>query len=291
MTIFVLGSINIDTVYRVPELPRPGETVSGTLDSVGLGGKGANQAVALARAGARVRLVGAIGHGTDWVCDTLAQAGIDLSDLRRVDAPTGQAMICIDQAGENTIVIIAGANHWITPDQVTHSLKGARQGDWLLLQNETNLGPETAKLARRAGLKVCYSAAPFSAAVVREVLPFTDLLVVNEIEDRMIADLIPDAAALSPGLASVVTMGKEGAIWRQGEHNIHVPAFPVTPTDTVGAGDTFLGFLLAGIERGETIETAMRKASAAAAIKISRRGAATMIPRLDEVTNYLRDLK
>lgn len=284
MAVYNLGSINIDHVYRVPHLPRPGETLS-TLDyAQGLGGKGANQSVAVARAGAVCRHIGAIGPNSDWILAILAEAGVDLRQVRRVDVATGHAIINVGPDAENNIVLFPGANRMISADQVAESLAGAGPADSLLLQNETSSQQEAARQARAQGMRVIYSAAPFEIAAVRLVLPYASLLVMNEIEAR---ELRRTEGAL-PSVDCLITQGEHGAEWISAETEpLFVPAFPVVPVDTTGAGDTFIGTLAAGLDLGLDRGDAMRRAAAASALQVTRPGAAAAIPAAAEVDRFL----
>ncbi len=284
MTIYNLGSINIDHVYRVPHLPAPGETLTSSDFTSGLGGKGANQSIAVRRAGGDVHHIGAVGPEGDWAVEGLRAADVDVSAVATLDTPTGHAIINVDDDGENAIVLFPGANRAISEAMIEAALDGAGDGDWLLLQNETNLGVYAAQTARTKGMRVAYSAAPFDADAVAEILPLTDLLAVNEIE----------AAQLSRTLGKIsvplllVTKGDAGAVLH-GDPETSAPAFKVTPVDTTGAGDTFLGYFMAGLDAGDPAADALRRASAAAAIQVTRHGAAVAIPIAEEVAKFLKD--
>lgn len=290
MTLFNLGSINIDNFYRVPHMPAPGETLAALEHSVGLGGKGANQSVASARAGAQVCHVGAVGPEGDWCVDVLTQAGVDTRHIARTQVATGHANILIDPKGENQIILYPGANHAISQDHVADALSAAGSGDTLILQNETALTVETATLAKSKGLRVIYSAAPFVAEDAKAMLPVTDMLVLNAVEAQQLTD------ALGVGLADLqvpvvlITKGADGAVWMEnGVETAQVPAFPVTPVDTTGAGDCFIGYVAAGLDQRMSPEDAMRLGSAASAIKVTRFGTADAIPSRDEVDRFLQD--
>ncbi len=284
MTIYNLGSINIDHVYRVPHLPAPGETLTSTNFTSGLGGKGANQSIAIGRAGGDVRHIGAVGPEGGWAVEGLREAGVDVRAVATLDTPTGHAIINVDDGGENAIVLFPGANRALTEAMIDAALDGAGKGDWLILQNETNLGVYTAQAARAKGMRVAYSAAPFDADAVADILPHTDLLAVNEIE----------AAQLTKALGQItvpmllITKGDEGAVLKA-DTETSAPAFKVTPVDTTGAGDTFLGYLMSGLDAGDPATHALRHASAAAAIQVTRPGAAVAIPTADEVAQFLKD--
>ncbi|MEO1494312.1 MAG: PfkB family carbohydrate kinase, partial [Pseudomonadota bacterium] len=214
-------------------------------------------------------------------------AGIDVSGLLTVNAATGHAMILVDRAGENVIVIHAGANRALTDQQIDDAIGGASKGDWLLLQNETNLVPEAARAARKAGLKVAYAAAPFDAATASEMLGHVDLLVVNEVEAAQLSDHLaqPLDSIDVPGL--LITKGAEGAMYLTADGTVAVEAFDVTPVDTTGAGDTFLGVFLAGLDADTPPQSALTLAAAAAALQVTRPGAADAIPTSAEIQQFL----
>lgn len=285
MAIHNLGSINIDHSYRLPHLPAPGETVASGQLVTGLGGKGANQSIAIARAGGRVHHIGRIGPEGGWTVDRLAADGVEVSHVTPCATPTGHAIIAVDDQGENAIILFPGANHEITAQDADRALAAANRGDWLLLQNETSAGVAAARMARDRGLRVCYCAAPFDSAAVAEILPLADLLSVNEVEAAQLARDLPGGAFDT--VARLVTYGRRGAAWIEDGQEIRVPAFEVTPVDTTGAGDTFLGFALAGIDSGQDIPSALRRAAAAAALQVTRPGAAEAIPSGEEVAAFL----
>ncbi|MCC5862821.1 MAG: ribokinase, partial [Gammaproteobacteria bacterium] len=180
--IHVVGSINIDHVYRVARLAEAGETLHALGYATSLGGKGANQAIAAARAGASVHMIGAVGVDGAWARERLAAEGIGIDGIDVLEGTTGHARIEVDDRGENRIVLLAGANQCLVSASIRRALSRARPGDWLVLQNETTQVTETAALGRTLGMTVAYSAAPFVAEAVASVLPHVDLLAVNEIE-------------------------------------------------------------------------------------------------------------
>lgn len=283
MTIFNLGSINIDLVYRVPHLPGPGETLASTSFTKGLGGKGANMSVAIARAGGRCTHIGSVGEDGQWTVDKLAEMGVDTLHIDR-SLPTGHAIIYVDDAGENSIVLNAGANRCMSSDGVKAALDRATDTDIFICQNETNLQSEAAKLAHDMGLRVAYAAAPFSPEAVQAVLPYLSLLVLNEVE----AHQLQEATGLSieelnlPDV--VVTLGAQGCRWYTHGLTRDFAAIAVTPVDTTGAGDTFTGYLVAGLDQGLSMEAAIERAGRAAALMVTRLGTAEVIPTLQEVT-------
>ena len=285
--ILTLGSVNIDHVYRVDALPGPGETVVDRGYQRGLGGKGANQSLAARLAGAEVRHAGAVGDDGGWCRDRLGAAGIDVADLVTVDAATGHAVILVDGQGENVIVVHGGANRALTPAQVAAAIGRARAGDWLLLQNETNLVVEAARAGRAAGLRVAYAAAPFDPEATAAMIGHVDLLAVNAIEAAQLARHLGTAPETFGAPALLITEGARGARCWTGRTEVRQAAFEVTPVDTTGAGDTYLGYFLAANDRGMPVAEAMRLAAAAAAVQVTRPGAAEAIPTAAEVDAFL----
>lgn len=289
MTVYCLGSINADHVYKVTHLPQPGETVSAASLMINLGGKGANQSVAAARAGADVVHIGAIGEGGEWAVEELNSHGIDTSFVATVDVPTGHAIINVDVAAENAIVIFPGANTAQDEGNLRTALSQAQAGDVLMLQNEASLNALAAELGQSRGMRVVYSAAPFDVAATAEILSNCSVLALNELESQQLGDALGKSLEEYGAPHVLVTKGAAGADWHDvaaGEV-IRVEAFAVDPIDTTGAGDTFLGYVVAGLDQGLSVADAMRRASAAAAIKVTRDGAAQAIPSAAEVDEFL----
>lgn len=288
MAIWNLGSINIDHVYRVPHLPMPGETLAALSYATGLGGKGANQSVAAARAGARVCHIGAVGGDGSWALRKLKAFGVDLAHVAEVAAATGHAIINVDPKAENAIVIHAGANAALSQAQVSGAMALCAPTDTVLLQNETNLQAETAREAASRGLRVIYSAAPFSVLAVQAVLAHVSLLVMNEGEAAALVTARGQSLEALPVGGVIVTKGARGAEWISARaETIFQPSFPVTPVDTTGAGDCFIGSLAAALDRGDTRAAAMRFAAGAAALQVTRPGAADAMPTRAEVEAFL----
>nr|WP_282569201.1 ribokinase [Aliiroseovarius sp. S1339] len=286
-----MGSINIDNFYDVDHLPKPGETLASNGYRVGLGGKGANQSIAAALAGATVHHIGAIGSEGAWCKARLSKAGVETGNVTMQKISTGHANICIDAAGENMIVLFSGANAQITEAQIADALGNAGPNDTLILQNETVLTFEAAKMAREKGLFVVYSAAPFDAKCAAQMLPVTDLLVVNEVEATQLSDALGVSTDEIDAPNLLITKGAQGAVWRVGAtgQQVEVPAFKVDPIDTTGAGDCFIGYVVAGLDQGLEIRDAMRLGAAASAIQVTRHGTADAMPNRAEVEAFLAE--
>ena len=277
--IVVFGSVNVDLIVPVPRLPRPGETVLGNDYALLPGGKGANQALAARRAGADVVLAGAVGGDpfADVALGLLRRANVDTRLVRIVEQPTGCAAIMVSSAAENMIAVAPGANSSTRSDQVPDELLGA--GTTLVTQMEVPPS-ETALLIRRQRARGGYSllnlapALPVDTALLEEI----DLVVANEGEAAAMGSS-PNRLAERLRHGLVVTRGAAGAValLREGTR-IEVPALAIEPTDTTGAGDTFVGVLAAALDLGATLETALRQASAAAGLACLARGAQTAMP-------------
>lgn len=286
--IYNLGSINIDHFYRVAHLPAPGETLAASAYHTGLGGKGANQSAAAAKAGAQVVHIGAVGPEGHWTIDRLAGWGIDTTHIAHLETPSGHAIINVDPAAENTIILYPGANRAMSWAPIALALAAATSTDTLILQNETAHQAEAAALARTKGMRVFYSAAPFDADAVRAVLPHVTTLALNAVEaDQLCVALNTTLDAIDvPEL--IVTRGADGAEWRaRTGARAFAPAIKVTPVDTTGAGDTFAGYFAAGRDQGLSPQDALDWASAAAALKVTRQGTADAIPTAAEVAAFL----
>ncbi|MCF6303920.1 MAG: ribokinase [Rhodobacteraceae bacterium] len=281
--IFNLGSINIDMVYQVPHFPAPGETLHSKDFTKGLGGKGANMSIAIAKAGGAVKHIGAVGKDGVWLRELLGEAGVDTGFVEVLDMPTGHAVINVDDAGENTIVLYSGANMALQKSRIKAALAGASAGDWLLLQNETSLGVFAAKIAREKHMKIAYAAAPFEASAIAELIDKVDLIAVNEVEAAALSTMADGVEKL------LITKGAKGIRYRDSGAEYTQDVFKVKPVDTTGAGDTYLGYFLAGIDMGMAPQTALRRAAAASSLQITRLGAAAAIPELAEVKAFLSD--
>ncbi|OSQ49897.1 ribokinase [Marivita geojedonensis] len=285
MTVFNLGSINADLFYQVPHLLAPGETLASTEHSRGLGGKGANMSVAVARAAVRVVHIGAVGPDGRWAVDRLLEYGVDTRHILEIDVPTGHAIIMVDDHGENAIVLYPGANRALTETHISAALGEATDADTFLFQNETSCQVESARLASARGLRVVYAAAPFDASAVEAVLPMLDMLVMNAVEAEQLTKATGIALTDLPVRDVIVTLGGDGCRWINTDDGTDrtFPAIPVTPVDTTGAGDTFTGYLVAGLDRGLPMEQAISLGQQAGAIMVTRHGTADVIPDLKDV--------
>lgn len=286
MTIWNLGSINADFVYSVPHIPGPGETLASTSRKMFLGGKGANMSVAAARAAGQVKHIGAVGADGRDLVQRLLEYGVDTTNIAEIDTETAQAIIMVDAQGENAIVLHPGANHKIPQTVLQSALSQADTGDWLVMQNETNLQRTAAQMGRKLGLKVAYAAAPFSVDRVQAVLGDIDFLILNAVEAAQLHDATGQGPDQLPVKDVIVTRGADGADWYSAGGQQHFDAIKVTPVDTTGAGDTFTGYVLAGLDRGQPMAQAIKTATKAGALMVMRHGTADVIPDLHDVQEF-----
>ncbi len=287
--IVVFGSINLDLVVAVPRLPGAGETVVGPDHQSFAGGKGANQALAAARAGGKVKMIGAVGDDAfaGPALANLRAAGVDLARVRRLPGSTGLAMIGVDHAGENQIICASGVNARVVADWLEGEIS---KGDLLVLQRELALEPieKAIDKARAIGATILLNVAPSAGGGLSRMIDRVDVLVANEAEAAELAVELgvrdaPSPEALLAALSAenrytVITLGAEGLIASKGDMIWRVPAPEVSVTDTTGAGDAFVGALAASIDRGDDFPGALREGVAAGALACTANGAQSSSP-------------
>lgn len=295
MKILNLGSLNIDKVYSVPHFVQPGETLTAPRMDTFAGGKGLNQSVALARAGAEVYAAGAVGPDGQFLIDLLRESGAHVDHLQVLEGvPTGHAIIQVIPKGQNSIIISGGANRELTGEYIDQALVGFGVGDLLLLQNETSNVPYAIKAAKAKGMFVALNASPIDRALFSYPLELVDVFLVNEIEGKAIAGIdssephaILDALLKKFPLSAVVlTLGGDGVLYGKGEGRTSHGVCKVPVVDTTAAGDTFCGYFLASIAAGDTPGAALHRATLAAALAIGKKGAAPSIPTRAEVDEF-----
>lgn len=294
MKIFVFGSLNIDRVYQVDSFVQAGETIASTDLQVFPGGKGLNQAIALARAGADVHMVGNIGVDGQLLKECLQADRIPTEYLREIDGVSGHAIIQVDSSGENCILLFSGANHKMEPAFVEEVVSMMDEGDLILLQNEINEVPFIMRHAAKAGMKIVFNPSPITRDIESYPLNLVDLCILNEVEGAAMTGAVTPEEILArmaekyPSTAVVLTLGEEGSYYQFRQEKIRQQAFHNATVDTTAAGDTFTGFFLAGIAGGKSVAESMEIASMAASITISRKGASTSIPNRTEVMEKFR---
>ncbi len=295
MRILNFGSLNVDHVYRVPHIARPGQTIAAASVQTFAGGKGANQSVALARAGATVSHAGRIGRDGHWLLDKLKHAGVDttlvqVDDKRR----TGHAIIQVDDKGENTIVLFGGANRSIDGGQIDRAVRQFGSGDMLLLQNEVNRVPDVIEAGHARGMTVCFNPAPADDQVKHYPLEHLDVMILNQSEGQTLCgasapdDVLTTLSDRYPQAQIILTLGKDGVRYAAGDKRLSVAATPAKTVDTTAAGDTFIGYYLAGRAAGSDVPDALQTACRAAALCVSSPGAMDSIPTHHELATTNR---
>lgn len=296
MKILNFGSLNLDKVYSVPHITGPGETNRAARMNLFPGGKGLNQSIALARAGVQVFHAGCIGADGEELRTLLTENGVDTRYLKTVPGRTGHAVIQVDDAGQNAIFVLPGSNASVTPEQIRSVLSDFSPGDLLLLQNEISCLPELVELAFARGLRVYLNPSPFNEVIGKLDLSHISCLILNEVEaaafvgTRDIGRFFAFMKEYYPHLAIMLTLGEQGCIYRQEGKGYRHPAFAVRAVDTTAAGDTFTGYFVAAVSRGQSPQEALALASAAAALAVTQPGAAASIPTRDKVFAALQTL-
>lgn len=288
MKILNFASMNLDIVYDVQSIVAPGETIASLKRELFCGGKGLNQSIALAKAGAVVYHAGCIGKDGDILHQLLNENGVDTRFVRKVDAPSGHAMIQVDKNGQNSIVLFGGANQMITKEFVDEVLEHFSSEDMVLLQNEINELPYIMNQASKKGIKIAFNPSPFNSKIAECPLEKVSYFILNEIEGSEIAGTKEIDKILQymrkeyPQSEVVLTLGCAGSMYDNGNDVFTQDIYKVKAVDTTAAGDTFLGYFLANIE-SKSPQEALQIAALASAVAVSRKGAANSIPTLKEL--------
>jgi ribokinase len=292
MKFLVFGSLNIDLIFSVDHIVAPGETISSGALERSAGGKGANQAAALAKAGMEVYIAGKIGADGDFLTDLLRSYGVRTGHVLSWEGATGQAIIQVDKSGQNSIVLYGGGNAALRKDELGPIISAFGPGDTILLQNEIPLTGELMRAASERGMRVCLNPSPFDERIAALPLDLADLLFVNEIEAAGLAGrpvsedpgLILDQLVLRfPRAELILTAGRKGAYYAHKDLRAEGSIVDLPVVDTTGAGDTFTGFFLAARQRGCGAAESLGLACKASSIAVSRKGAMASMPFADEV--------
>ncbi len=284
-----IGSINIDHVYELEHFVRPGETLKSSRYSIFAGGKGFNQSIALARAGANTLHAGKVGNNAQWLIERLQQDGIDTTHILVDEVATGHAMIQVVPSGENAIVLDSGANHYLTESDIDAALASCAAGDYLLVQNETNAVAYAIKQAKKQNLKIAFNPAPMTDRVHDYPLDLVDILVLNQTEAEQLSGqsyLSQVSSTIKntyPHATTVLTLGNKGAMCFDQGTVYSEQALSVEAIDTTAAGDTFIGFFLAEIMASGDKGKALKQAVHASAYCVMKQGAADSIPLKTEL--------
>lgn len=289
MKILNFGSMNIDHVYQVDEFVRQGETIPASSYDIFAGGKGLNQSIALAKAGAEVYHAGNIGEDGDILLAALKAAGVNTQYIRRCSGPSSHTIIQVDANGNNCIIVYSGENLKITDEYIDCVLRDFSGEDYLILQNEIDNIARIMEKAKEKGLIIVFNPSPINENIYNYPLYLVDYFILNEHEGFALTDTSePDEICIRliekyPKAKVILTLGEKGSIYRDSKQYIKQEAFPAEVVDTTAAGDTFTGYFFASVTAGKNETEALRIASKAAAITITRMGAAGSIPTLAEV--------
>jgi ribokinase len=286
-----IGSCNLDDVYAVPHFVQAGETLA----SLGVhhypGGKGLNQSVALAKAGAEVYHAGRIGPDGTLLKETLAHSGVRLDYLDCTAEETGRAIIQVNSAGQNCILLSPGGNHAIGPAFIDHALAAFGTGDVLLVQNETSSVAYAMEAAHARGMRIAFNPSPITPELLNYPLHLVSWFLLNEIEGCALSGetepgkILSKLRSMYPNATIVQTIGADGVICHDCVSEYAQGIYKVSAVDTTAAGDTFTGFFLSAAIAGKPTSEALRLASMASALAVSHQGAAVSIPSLDDVLN------
>ena len=299
MKVLCFGSLNIDYTYKVEHFVQKGETISSQSLQVFSGGKGLNQSIALAKAGADTSHAGAIGTDGRFLLEQMEAAGVHTEHVAVLeDVRSGNAIIQNDKEGDNCIILYGGANQAITREQADSVIGSFAPGDYIVLQNEINELAYIMKKAHERGMKVILNPSPMDEKIKTLPLEYVDFFLLNEVEAGQILEteetegeiLADRLLERFPGAAIVLTLGSKGSIYADGKQKIRQKAYRVKAVDTTAAGDTFTGYFIAEMASGQTAERAMDLASRASAIAVTRAGAAPSIPLRKEVEEYVPNL-
>lgn len=294
MKILTIGSANYDMVYSVDHVVLDGETISAQEMEVKQGGKGLNQAIALARGGAISYFSGCIGADGDELINTLIHSGVNVNYLKRDNGPSGHAIIQLSKDGNNAIVIYGGSNLQVSRAIIDEAVSNFDQGDYLLLQNEISNVGYAIFSAKQRGMRVVLNPSPITADLLKSPLDLVDIFILNEIEGQFLAELpdhVPAQEILEalfnrfPNAEIVLTLGSNGVLYHGKQGDFEHRAYHVPVVDTTGVGDTFCGFYLACVMNGQNTEEALETASKASAIAVGIKGAAASIPSIEQVIN------
>ena len=297
MKILNFGSCNIDYVYSLHGIVRAGETAETTRREVFAGGKGLNQSIAAARAGVAICHAGCVGEDGRFLLEILEQSGVNTRFMRKVDGPSGHAVIQVDDEGENAIFIHAGANARIDRAYIDEVLSHFSSGDLIVLQNEIVNNDYIIDRAYEKGLLIVLNPSPINDAVKKLNYDKLFCIVINEIEGEALTGesdpgrILTTLRRMHPALQILLTLGDKGCIFDAPDKRCVQPAFEVRALDTTAAGDTFTGYFISALSRGAPTKKCLKEACAAAALAVSRMGAAPSIPTYKEMREALKTLK
>lgn len=293
MKILNFGSCNMDYVYSLDHIVKAGETEQSHKMEIFPGGKGLNQSIAIAKAGAKVYHAGCIGSDGELMLEILNANGVDTTYMQAVDAKNGHAVIQVNAKGENSIFLYAGSNEMVTEKQIDKVLEDFEENDIVLLQNEISNVPYIIEHAHKKKMCIVLNPSPFNEEISKIDLSKISYLILNEIEAQEISGCVNGEESLAyfkenyPNLKVMLTLGDKGCVYMDSNHILYHPIFPVKVVDTTAAGDTFTGYFIAGIAQKMDYSDIIKISSCASSLAVSVKGAAPSIPFRDAVMNKL----
>ena len=295
MKVLNIGSMNLDHVYSVDHIVQPGETQASTDMNIFLGGKGMNQSIALAKAGVEVYHGGMIGKDGQIFIQACEEYGVHADYIQKLECKTGHTIIQIDKEAQNCILLYGGANERLTEEYVDEVLSHFTEEDILLLQNEVNQIPYIVDKAYEKGMQIALNPSPYNEKLSAVDMSKISIFLLNEIEGNQVTgftkpdDIIAEMLKRFPKAKIVLTLGKDGAVYAEGEERVYQPIFKVKAVDTTAAGDTFTGYFLAGLIEGLPMPEVLKRSAKASSIAVTRNGAVPSIPYRNEVEDALRE--
>lgn len=296
MKILNFGSLNIDKVYEVEDFVKPGETISSKTMQIFAGGKGLNQSIAVANAGSNIYHAGMIGKEGIFLKEILDQKNVDTSLLKVIESETGHAIIQVNKEGQNCILLFSGANHKIDEKYVDMVLSEFESGDILILQNEISCLEYIIDEAFKKQMRIALNPSPIDESLSKLDLNKIEWIILNEIEGAIISgeekpdEIVSKLLKRFSNLKIVLTLGEKGSIYKDGDKSYSQNIYKTNVVDTTAAGDTFMGYFISSISKNQDIEDALKIASMAASISVSKKGASNSIPYEPEVLDKLSNL-
>lgn len=289
MRILNYGSMNIDNVYSVRHIVKPGETILANQRGVYCGGKGLNQSIAIAKAGGDIYHAGVLGEDGGMLLNALQRQGVRTELIKQAPGPSSHTVIQVDDQGQNSIIVYAGEAMRFTSEELDEILQGFGPEDILILQNELHGSPLMMQKAKQRGLSIIFNPSPVNEDLPAYPLGDVDWFLLNEVEGAALtgetdaADILAGMRRLYPRAGVVLTLGGDGAYCLHEGNTLFQPAFPVRAVDTTAAGDTFTGYFVTGLSRREALPAVLERSAKAAAIAVGRKGAADSIPYASEL--------
>ena len=294
MKVLNFGSLNIDYVYRVAHILRPGETISSSDLKVFPGGKGLNQSIAFARAGARIYHAGLTGSDGVFLKEYCEENGVHIDFIAQCKERTGNAIIQVSEQGENCIILFAGANRMITKEYAQSVFAHFEKGDMLVLQNEVNMLPYLIEQGKEKGMLIALNVSPYDDALAACDLSKVDIFLMNEVEGEQITGeseyerIASSMKQKYPNAQLVLTLGAQGSLYCNQKETYYQESCKVPVVDTTAAGDTFTGYFLTAFLEGRPKDEALKIATCASALAVSKQGASVSIPMKEDVEAYIK---